>query len=284
MRYMDATHALCALRQPEDRLRRLRELARERGGKCLSERYLGVKEKLLWECAALHRWEATPFAILRGSWCPQCYWAGLRLGIEALRAEAKKRGGECLADAYDTVEQKLEWRCARGHVWSARASRILEGSWCPVCARDAMRLGLEEMRGAARQKGGECLSEHYETSSVPLDWRCARGHVFRLSPDGLTAGRWCPVCAQEDRYALRLERMRKIAQERGGLCLSDVYTGSRDKLLWQCHQGHVWQARPVAVTSGTWCPVCAHLNQCASDKARVRHLAARHVITATHGN
>jgi hypothetical protein len=210
----------------------------------------------------------------------QAYWDRLRLGIDALRAEARKRGGECLADDYDTVEQKLEWRCAQGHVWRAKASKILEGSWCPVCANDAKRLGLEKMRAAAREKGGECLSDCYVRSDVPLKWRCARGHVFLLAPDGLTAGRWCPDCAREDRHALRLQRMREIAKARGGLCLSDVYTGSRDKLVWQCHQGHVWQARPVSVASGTWCPVCAHLNQCVSDEARARHQAARHVVTA----
>ena len=192
-----------------------------------------------------------------------------------LRKIARARGGECLADACETVEQKLDWRCARGHVWRTKAAKILEGSWCPVCVHDALRLGLEKMREAARARGGECLSETYERSDVPLNWRCARGHDFRLSADSLTAGHWCPVCAREDRYALRLQRMREIARARGGLCLSDVYTGCRDKLLWQCHQGHVWRARPVSVTAGTWCPVCAHLNQCVSDEARARCLAVR---------
>jgi hypothetical protein len=210
------------------------------------------------------------------------YWESFRLGMDVLRGEARKRGGECLAEAYDTVEQKLEWRCARGHVWRARASRILESSWCPVCANDAKRLGLEKMRADARQKGGECLAERYVRSDVPLEWRCARGHIFLLAPDSLTAGRWCPHCAREDRHALRLQRMRDIAKERGGRCLSDVYTGSRDKLLWQCHQGHVWPARPVSVVSGTWCPVGAHLNQCASDQARaLSGGTARHDRRAT---
>lgn len=271
------THALRILPRPEDRLRRLQEIARARGGSCLSEHYRGVHEKLLWQCAAGHRWETTPFTILRGSWCPQCYWDSLRLGIEALDAEARRRGGACLAETYDTVEQKLEWRCAQGHVWRAKASKILEGSWCPVCADDAKRLGLEKMRLAGRQHGGECLSEHYERSSIPLKWRCARGHIFRLSPDNLASGGWCPVCAREDRFALRLQRMREIAEERGGACLSEVYLGSRKKLLWQCHQGHIWQAMPVSVTWGTWCPVCAHLNQCTSDEARARYLAMRHL-------
>jgi hypothetical protein len=161
--------------ETEGRLRRLQKIVRAKGGKCLSKHYLGVQKKLLWQCAALHRWEASPLDILRGSWCQRCYWENLRLGIEVLRVEAGKRGGECLALDYDTVEQKLEWRCSQGHVWRAKAAKILEGAWRPDCANDAKRLGLEKMREAACQRGGECLSEHYERSDLPLKWRCLEG-------------------------------------------------------------------------------------------------------------
>jgi hypothetical protein len=98
---------------------------------------------------------------------------------------------------------------------------------------------MDVLRAEDQKRGGECLAKAYDTVEQKLEWRCARGHVFLLAPDSLTAGRWCPHCAQEDRNALRLQKMRDIAKERGGRCLSDVYTGSRDKLLWPCHQGHV---------------------------------------------
>jgi len=50
-----------------------RNLAHERGGKCLSPRYLNAKRLLVWECHQHHRWEATFSNVRsRGSWCPTC--------------------------------------------------------------------------------------------------------------------------------------------------------------------------------------------------------------------
>jgi hypothetical protein len=262
----------------ERRLQMLQEIAHSKGGVCLSDEYLGVAHKLLWQCAAEHRWQATPFTILRGSWCPQCYYQSLRLGIEHLRAEAAKRGGKCLSADYDTVEQELEWQCAKGHVWRAKASHVLEGTWCPHCARDAMRLGIEKMRQFAWSREGECLSDTYVNSGMPLLWRCASGHEFSMSYDNANAGHWCPTCAKAARNAKRLQLMREIAIERGGLCLSDNYVGSRQKLLWQCDKGHTWHAMPVMVKSGTWCPECAWLNLCKSDESRAKYRASRFSI------
>jgi hypothetical protein len=47
-------------------------LADNRGGQCLSKKFLGVKAKLEWKCNKGHSWEATPDNIIRGSWCPRC--------------------------------------------------------------------------------------------------------------------------------------------------------------------------------------------------------------------
>lgn len=255
----------------------LQEQAAARGGRLLSPEYLGNGEKLLWQCEAGHRWLAAPFAILHGSWCKACYHERLRKGFARIEAEAARRGGQCLSAAggFRTVEDRLEWRCAAGHTWQAKASKVLEGSWCPECARESLRLGLAKMQEAARAHGGECLSGQYRNSATPLEWRCAHGHAFRLCADRIAQGDWCPACAKEARLQRRLAEMREIAASRGGRCLSDAYERSTRKLLWQCHLGHVWQARPVCVKAGTWCPECSRLQQCRHPEAREKYLPAR---------
>ena len=51
----------------------LRTHAALRGGKCLAESYKNSRAKLLWECQAGHRWEATASSIVhQKSWCPHC--------------------------------------------------------------------------------------------------------------------------------------------------------------------------------------------------------------------
>ena len=51
----------------------MQELAREHGGKCLSDSYIDNKTPLLWQCSKGHQWPAKPNNIKsNNSWCPIC--------------------------------------------------------------------------------------------------------------------------------------------------------------------------------------------------------------------
>jgi len=56
-------------------------------------------------------------------------------------------------------------------------------------------LDLEDMKKAARFRGGDCLSESMVKGDLytPLKWRCAHGHEFEMTPNlALKGGHWCP--------------------------------------------------------------------------------------------
>lgn len=58
-------------------------------------------------------------------------------------------------------------------------------------------LDLEDIRQAARFRGGKCLSNHMEKGDLatPLEWECQFGHRFKASPNlVLLGGHWCPEC------------------------------------------------------------------------------------------
>lgn len=60
-------------------LEEMQEIARSRGGKCLSEKYINIITKLEWECAEGHRWWATPNNVIKlNSWCAKCFYARRR--------------------------------------------------------------------------------------------------------------------------------------------------------------------------------------------------------------
>ena len=63
-------------------LEELQSIARDKGGRCLSEEYRGIDEKLKWECEHGHVWETAPYYIRNGSWCQM-----LRSGKNHLRNE-----------------------------------------------------------------------------------------------------------------------------------------------------------------------------------------------------
>ena len=50
--------------------------------------------------------------------------------------------------------------------------------------------------------------------------------------------------------------MQKIAEKRGGRCLSEIYVNTLTKLLWECSEGHQWETTPAIIIKGRWCPHC----------------------------
>lgn len=56
-------------------------------------------------------------------------------------------------------------------------------------------LNLEDLKKAARFRGGECLSRRFVNMKTKLKWKCAFGHRFEGSPTLiLKGGHWCPEC------------------------------------------------------------------------------------------
>jgi hypothetical protein len=61
----------CALQRRELATRRLREIAKERGGALLSRGYVDESTPLDWQCAYGHVWSARP-ALAPRLWCAEC--------------------------------------------------------------------------------------------------------------------------------------------------------------------------------------------------------------------
>jgi len=244
-------------------LEQMKEMAKSHGGRCLSKRYRNTATKLEWRCSAGHEWRATPLQVKKGHWCPFCARVA-RLTLPLLQRIAAQKGGCCLSLTYVNSSHPVRWRCAAGHEWLARAHSVLAGNWCPICAHN-QRLSLEEMCHIARERGGRCLSTRYKNASTPLLWVCRHGHQWKACAANVKAGArrkgsWCRKCYNVRRRfheKLSIAAMRDLAIERGGTCVSADYFGSKVKLTWKCEFGHQWQASPSCVVQGTWCPVCA---------------------------
>lgn len=375
-------------------IQNMHELAKSRGGKCRSKKYINNKTKILWECCEGHQWRAVPNSIMSGRWCPECsaglgericreffeqlfssefpksrpHWLrnqrgnlmeldgyseelmiafehqgtqhyrelkvygigtdelvlrqcddeekkalcnamGIKLlvipeipgllpveklkpfiRVQCLKQNiripelfdqievkfdrvyrfpfsksrfkelceiARKWGGKCLSNGYLSTKTKMEWQCSEGHRWEAVPGTILKGLWCPHCSGIA-RGTLERCRETAEARGGACLSDVYINNRDPMQWRCSQGHIWKTSWHSIVNGHWCPECSKDrsDRK-LTINEMRRIAEERGGECISDFYENSKSDLEWKCQKGHTWYASPSRIKRGSWCPYCA---------------------------
>ncbi len=202
----------------EDGLERLQAAAREKGGRCLSEAYRGVRGRYGFECALGHRWEADGGDVLRGSWCLICARKAIgaanavshfyRDGLQRLQAAARGHGGVCLAKEYVGAPGKYPFRCARGHEWTAVASKVWQGHWCPACAREQRKLTVNELQELALARGGRCLSETYLGMREKHAWECHRGHVWMTRVKVIKEGGWCPNCAILQRTLNRKKRLK----------------------------------------------------------------------------
>lgn len=238
------------------------KIAEEHGGKCLSTKYKNSNTPLKWECAKGHTWETKPNTIINGTWCPKCA-KNSRKTIEDMNIIAEKHGGKFLSPQFTHVKDYFDWECSKGHTWKSTASNILIGSWCPTCVGKINRAGqrktkitIEDLTQLALERGGKCLSDKYINRSIKLKWQCSEGHLWETAAANILQGSWCPKCAGKAK--LTIEDMGKMAEERGGKCLSDYYVNSATHLKWQCSKGHIWDATPDNVKwGGNWCPTCA---------------------------
>lgn len=273
----------------QDWLIKMQDMAALRGGTCLSDSYVNAKTKLLWKCSAGHEWEASPNNVTKGTWCPRCsklkVWEKRRAEVKGKRHQrtdselqawlvkmqelAASKGGKCLSKLYEYADRKLSWQCAEGHTWNATPNNISNGTWCPVCARvrvnDGRRRTIEQLKAHAHKKGGQCLTDELENATSKIQWKCHKGHEWEATPQSVMGtGNWCPQCGHErnlqrleELRPLRLAEVKRIAEERGGHCLSEEYQNSKAKLKFECANGHIWNATADGIRSGIWCPDCA---------------------------
>jgi hypothetical protein len=236
----------------------MQQLARKRGGKCISNEYQGMNHHLNWRCGNGHEWAAIPSSIKAGHWCPRCY-GNNPFTITDLSKIAASRGGQVLSEKMDNRRSMLRWRCAEGHEWHTSAQNVMAGHWCPVCGK-SQPLSLETAMEAAITNGGRCLSESYVNARASLLWECKFGHRWRTSLYKIRSGQWCRICRTKQTAAklqLTLDEVQKRARQKGGVCLATEYGGTAGTVLqFECVHQHRWWASPNTIKR-SWCPYCA---------------------------
>lgn len=158
-------------------LERLQIIAKNKGGKCLSEKYINSGTKLRFQCANGHVFLLRPQNLKQNdSWCIVCYRAEEKeKAFNKLKTIALKKGGKCLSKHYHSKKTSLKWRCRKGHTWTAQPRNITVGKWCAICKRnEKCDKELEKLQSIAVKKGGKCLSKTYFRKDSYLKWKCKK--------------------------------------------------------------------------------------------------------------
>lgn len=251
----EVDYKLFKIYSPE-KIKEMRDIAKSKGGRCLSKNYINDRTKLKWQCEKGHTWKAIPLNVKRGSWCPTCL--GRFPTVKDMIKIARKKSGKFLSSDYKGPTTKHKWQCEKGHIWEAIPTSIKQGFWCPFCANN-LRLNITDVQKLAVKMGGVCLSNEYVNARTKLIWKCKEGHIWESTQSNVKKGHWCPKCAikkNSDNLRANIKEMKQIAKLKGGECISKRYTNCKEKLKWQCEKGHIWEATPDNIKRGRWCPIC----------------------------
>lgn len=176
-------------------------------------------KKYLWVCAAGHEWESSPHNLVKKKFsCPLCAHDGL--------SDAYRKASEAynlttefpeLASQWGEQNQrpptyympksndKVWWRCAKGHEWKATIDSRSRGNGCPYCA---CKKPSPEYNFAALypdllaewdfRKNSKPPDQFLPQSNKPVWWCCERGHeweapIYRRT----TNGSGCPSCSNQ---------------------------------------------------------------------------------------
>ncbi len=174
---------------------------------------------------------------------------------------ASGREGECLSKEFTHQMSNHSWRCKKGHTFDMSPFLVSGGAWCSQCSkRKTPEEHLQWLQDYASERGGKCISTVFKRKAK-MKFECAEGHQWELLPTTIMYDQtWCKQCAGLS--PLGIDDMKKIAIEKGGLCLSKIYKDRNSKLRWKCAEGHTFEYSQRMIQRGLWCKKCNDHKKC----------------------
>jgi len=246
-------------------LEEMRDIARSRGGECLSEVYPKRDHgKLRWRCRDGHEWEASPMMVKHAKqWCPICS-SGFserlcRAMFEALFDEKfpktrpiwlkNSRGNRMELDGYN---KKLGLAFEYHGVQHFEEKKFFHRK-----SSLSLRQQDDNTKRVLCNAHGVCLIEvSYDIQPEEL-----QKYIYRQCEKLEIPVTVKPTInlANLDYYSRdRIEEMHSYAAAKGGKCLADRYVTVITPVMWRCKKGHEWKsAFHYIKNKGSWCPVCS---------------------------
>lgn len=237
-----------------------------------------ASKSVWWRCSNGHIWKASlNRRESQNTGCPKCprilpskatkVWNFAIINPDLVSEWATEKNlGKLPEDVTPKTSRKYWWICKYGHEWQATPSDRTRGKGCPYCSgryatkENNLKVCYPDVLKSWDYKKNKNLdpAKIAPQSGKKVWWKCENGHSTITSVSNKTKrGRSCQVCAWENSRKHDLKFFKDFAKSRGGKCLSKVYTSSKNKIIFQCKNGHEWQVRADAVIyEKRWCSKC----------------------------
>lgn len=240
-------------------LQEFKEIARSRGGKCISNKYLSMKKQLIWQCHRGHQWKSTPEKISIGRWCPYCHDSSgesiCRVFFEQLYNKNFPKSRPSWLINSDGNRMELDGYCEElGIAFEHHGDQHFKiTKFTPNKKSLQKRINDDQTKRDLCKKYGVKLIEIPQIFSQ-IEINSLKDFIkkFINIPEDFVFNLDSFYRGQD-----KIEEFRKIAQYHGGNILSSSYINSKVKLKVQCKCGRVWMAWPDSLKQGHWCASCS---------------------------
>lgn len=101
----------------------------------------------------------------------------------------------------------VNWKCSKGHCWSARIYNRVRGRGCPFCAGHKPVKGETDLATLMPKLAAEwdyeanpaAPTQYTKGSNAKVGWVCAAGHKWNARIVDRSHGTGCPFCTKEAR-------------------------------------------------------------------------------------
>lgn len=120
--------------QKGNTLDKIKELAIQNGGQCLSEKYIDNQYKYEFSCKNSNHpnFFSTKGTILKGSWCPYCA-NNFDFRLSQYNDLVKVKKGILVQSRVSDETKPLQWQCVHKHQFKLTIEEIKNDKWCKKC-------------------------------------------------------------------------------------------------------------------------------------------------------
>lgn len=243
---------------------------------------VGSGRSFWWLCDQGHSWKASVgnrAGLERG--CPYCAGKKVLQGYNDLFTtrpdlssewDSLKNGSLNPSTLTKGSNVSVWWLCPVGHSFES-SPNSRQKSGCPYCANKKVLPGFNDLATKRPElveiwdrKRNECGPEEFFPQSRELAWwTCRMGHSWQRSP-AKQKNAECPACAghllslgRNDFKSLFPSEFSEIVSDISGSPVGDDIRAHSDKhVIWECGEGHRYQARISDRARGTNCPYCGN--------------------------
>ena len=241
-------------------------------------------KKVWWKCSKGHEYQAKIVSRNNGSGCPFCSGQQVLTGYNDLATKNPTLAKEWDYEKNENLKpdmvtsnsnQKVWWKCSKGHEWNAVICNRNKGTGCPVCTNvqtltgynDLVTTNPELAKEWNYEKNGNLdPSTLKATSEKKVWWKCSKGHEWKAKVDSRKQGTGCPFCSGQqvlkgynDLATTNPSLVTEWNYGKNGDLKPDMVTsGSNQKIWWKCSKGHEWCARVISRSKGVGCPICSN--------------------------